>query len=88
MQIQIQDLSMTYPSGKQALQRLDLDLTSPSLVGLLGPNGAGKSTLMKLLVAALLPTQGSILVDGRPLDRSPAGAQSPSGLSPPVLRPV
>ena len=62
MQIQIQDLSMTYPSGTQALQRLDLDLTSPSLVGLLGPNGAGKSTLMKLLVAALLPTQGSILV--------------------------
>ena len=67
MQIQIQDLSMTYPSGKQALQRLDLDLTSPSLVGLLGPNGAGKSTLMKLLVAALLPTSGSILVDGQPL---------------------
>ena len=50
---------MTYPSGKQALQRLDLDLTSPSLVGLLGPNGAGKSTLMKLLVAALLPTHPS-----------------------------
>ena len=63
MQIQIQDLSMTYPSGKQALQRLDLDLTSPSLVGLLGPNGA-------------------------PAGPIPAGAQSPSGLSPPVLRPV
>lgn len=83
MQIQIQDLSMTYPSGKQALQRLDLDLTSPSLVGLLGPNGAGKSTLMKLLVAALLPTQGSILVDGRrwtdPSGRSkPVWAISPS----------
>ena len=88
MQIQIQDLSMTYPSGKQALQRLDLDLTSPSLVGLLGPNGAGKSTLMKLLVAALLPTQGSILVDGRRWTGSQPGAQSPSGLSPPVLRPV
>ena len=77
MQIQIQDLSMTYPSGKQALQRLDLDLTSPSLVGLLGPNGAGKSTLMKLLVAALLPTQGSILVDGHPLDRSQGGRSKP-----------
>ena len=88
MQIQIQDLSMTYPSGKQALQRLDLDLTSPSLVGLLGPNGAGKSTLMKLLVAALMPTEGSILVDGAPAGPIPAGAQSPSGLSPPVLRPV
>ena len=70
MEIRIEHLSMTYPSGKQALQRLDLDLTSPSLVGLLGPNGAGKSTLMKLLVAALLPTRGEILVDGQPLDRT------------------
>ena len=82
MQIQIQDLSMTYPSGKQALQRLDLDLTSPSLVGLLGPNGAGKSTLMKLLVAALLPTQGSILVDGHPLDRSQRALKARLGYLP------
>lgn len=69
MQLQIQDLSMTYPSGKQALQHVDLTLESPSLVGLLGPNGAGKSTLMKLLVAALLPTEGGIRVDGAPLTR-------------------
>ena len=73
---------MTYPSGKQALQRLDLDLTSPSLVGLLGPNGAGKSTLMKLLVAALLPTQGSILVDGHPLDRSQRALKARLGYLP------
>ena len=73
---------MTYPSGKQALQRLDLDLTSPSLVGLLGPNGAGKSTLMKLLVAALLPTQGSILVDGRPLDRAERALKARLGYLP------
>ena len=82
MQIQNQDLSMTYPSGKQALQRLDLDLTSPSLVVLLGPNGAGKSTLMKLLVAALLPTQGSILVDGRPLYRSQRALKARLGYLP------
>ena len=67
MEINIQHVSMTYPNGKQALKDLDLDLKAPSLVGLLGPNGAGKSTLMKLLVAALLPTSGSILVDGQPL---------------------
>ena len=69
MEINIQNVSMTYPSGKQALQNLSLELRSPSLIGLLGPNGAGKSTLMKLLVAALLPTTGSILVDGQPLTR-------------------
>lgn len=48
MQISIDHLSMTYPTGKQALQDVTLSLESPSLVGLLGPNGAGKSTLMKL----------------------------------------
>ena len=67
MEISIQNVSMNYPNGKQALKDLNLDLRSPSLIGLLGPNGAGKSTLMKLLVAALLPTSGSILVDGQPL---------------------
>ena len=70
MEIRIEHLSMTYPSGKQALKDLDLELKAPSLIGLLGPNGAGKSTLMKLLVAALLPTRGEILVDGQPLART------------------
>ncbi len=59
MEIKIQQVGMTYPSGKQALKQLNLELRSPSLIGLLGPNGAGKSTLMKLLVAALLPTEGT-----------------------------
>ena len=46
---------------------MDLTLEAPSLIGLLGPNGAGKSTLMKLLVSALVPTGGDILIDGQPL---------------------
>lgn len=70
MQIELQNLSMTYPNGKQALQHLNLTLSAPSLIGLLGPNGAGKSTLLKLLVAALLPTSGSIQVDGQPLAKT------------------
>ncbi len=37
MQISIDHLSMTYPTGKQALQDVTLSLESPSLVGLLGP---------------------------------------------------
>lgn len=42
MEIRIEHLSMTYPSGKQALKDLNLELKAPSLIGLLGPNGAGK----------------------------------------------
>ena len=36
MEISIQNVSMTYPNGKQALKGLNLDLGSPSLIGLLG----------------------------------------------------
>ena len=67
MEINIQNVSMTYPNGKQALRDITLDMKTPSLIGLLGPNGAGKSTLMKLLVAALMPTAGTIRADGRSL---------------------
>ncbi|MDR2932460.1 MAG: ATP-binding cassette domain-containing protein [Oscillospiraceae bacterium] len=58
---------MTYPNGKKALRDFTADLSSPNMIGLVGPNGAGKSTLMKLLVAGLLPTSGSIQVDGKSL---------------------
>ena len=67
MRINIEHVNMIYPTGKQALHDISLTMESPSLIGLLGPNGAGKSTLMKLLVAGLLPSSGSITVDGEPL---------------------
>ena len=82
MEIRVQNVSMVYPNGKTALKNLNLDLKSPSLIGLLGPNGAGKSTLMKLLVGALLPTAGSIQVDGRPLTRSEKQLKSRLGYLP------
>ena len=67
MQIELKNLSLTYPNGKKALKNVNLSLKAPGMIGLLGPNGAGKSTLMKLLVASLLPTDGSIELDGKPL---------------------
>ena len=82
MEINIQNVSMVYPSGRQALKDLSLDLRTPSLIGLLGPNGAGKSTLMKLLVAALLPTAGTIRVNGSPLDKAERQLKSQLGYLP------
>lgn len=70
MQIDVEHLNMIYPTGKQALYNISLTMESPSLIGLLGPNGAGKSTLMKLLVAGLLPSSGSISIDGELLEKS------------------
>ena len=82
MEINIQNVSMVYPSGRQALKDLSIDLRTPSLIGLLGPNGAGKSTLMKLLVAALLSTTGTIRVNGSPLDKAERQLKSQLGYLP------
>ena len=82
MQLELHDLTMTYPNGKQALKQLNLTLKAPSLVGLLGENGAGKSTLMKLLVAALAPTGGGIWVDGKPLAKAERQLKSNLGYLP------
>lgn len=82
MQLSIDHLHMTYPNGKQALKDISLNLESPSLIGLLGPNGAGKSTLIKLLTAALTPTEGVILVDGTPMEKAQRSLKANLGYLP------
>jgi len=67
MKIEVNEVSMVYPSGKHALQSISLQMECPNLIGILGPNGAGKTTLMKLLIAGLIPTSGKILLDGKAL---------------------
>ena len=69
MEFKVENISKVYPGKKKALQNINVTLKSPELIGLLGPNGAGKSTLIKLLTLNLLPTKGSITLDGRPLDK-------------------
>jgi ABC-2 type transport system ATP-binding protein len=59
MELQIRDVSKTYPNGVQALR--DVTLTIPAgMYGLLGPNGAGKSTLMRILATLQEPDAGTI----------------------------
>jgi len=67
MKIDIENITMIYPSGKKALADVSFHAESPGFIGILGPNGAGKTTLMKLLIGGLLPTKGEILVNGKPL---------------------
>ena len=51
-----------------ALKDIDLELDY-GLYGLLAPNGAGKTTLMKMMATLLYPTEGSILWEGREIQK-------------------
>ncbi len=82
MQISVQNLGMSYPGKKDALKDINLEMQSPNMLGLVGPNGAGKSTLIKLLVAGLLQTSGSILLDGKPLTEQEKKLKSMLGYLP------
>ena len=66
MSIIIKDLNKVYPNGNHALKDVNLEILS-GMFGLLGPNGAGKSTFMRILVALMEPTSGSIEMYGRNL---------------------
>ncbi|QYG94762.1 ATP-binding cassette domain-containing protein [Iamia sp. SCSIO 61187] len=48
----------------RAVDGIDLTVRRGEMVGYLGPNGAGKSTTVKMLTGILVPTGGSVRVDG------------------------
>ena len=49
----------------RAVDEVDLDVQEGDFVAILGHNGSGKSTLAKHINAILLPTEGTVFVDGK-----------------------
>jgi len=61
--------------GVVALDAVDLEVMAGEVVALAGENGAGKSTLMKILGGVYQPDDGSVVIDGDPVQiRSVADA--------------
>lgn len=51
-------------TGEQSPEGCKIELYEGEILCLLGENGAGKSTLMKILSGAILPSEGSIYMNG------------------------
>lgn len=61
-------LAWQAPSGPTVLQGVSLDVQPGEFVAVMGRNGAGKSTLLDLIAGLRSPTEGSVMLAGRPLD--------------------
>ena len=51
----------------QALDGIDLDIAHGEVVGLMGDNGAGKSTLVRIIAGSFMPSEGEMVLDGKPV---------------------
>ena len=49
---------------QRAVDNVNIDIQEGEFVAVLGHNGSGKSTLAKHINALLLPTEGTIWIDG------------------------
>lgn len=70
MQLEVKNVSFRYDaSDRWILRNVSFSVDRGERVGLVGPSGYGKSTLSKLIAGYLLPTEGEILFDGKPLPK-------------------
>jgi ATP-binding cassette, subfamily B, bacterial len=65
--ISFQDVSFSYPNGKEVLHKVSFTVKAGQSVALVGVNGAGKSTIVKLLCRFYDPSSGEVLINGVPL---------------------
>jgi putative ABC transport system ATP-binding protein len=77
--VQVRGLTKGYRRGGETIEVLhgvDLDIPRGDFVALMGPSGSGKTTLLNLIGGLDTPTAGSIVVDGRRIDRLSSGELS------------
>ncbi|WP_156761357.1 sugar ABC transporter ATP-binding protein [Microbacterium karelineae] len=73
--LDVEGISKSFP-GVRALHDVRFHLRAGEVLVLVGENGAGKSTLMKILSGIYARDEGTIRVDGRPVEiANPAEAQ-------------
>jgi len=62
--ISLDGVSVEYENGVRALNDVSLSVAKGEFAFIVGPTGSGKSTLLRLLYREMLPSKGTVKVDG------------------------
>lgn len=66
--LQMSRVSMHF-GGLKAVDQVDIEVHGGTVHGIIGPNGSGKSTTVNLLSGVYLPTEGTIVWQGKDITR-------------------
>lgn len=67
--IQLINVSIKFKNGTIGLQNINLRIDQGEFLYVVGVSGAGKSTFTKLLIHEYVPTQGTIIVNGKTVNK-------------------
>ena len=65
-------LSKSYDRKTYALNSVSLDFPDKGIIAMIGRNGAGKTTLIRILATELMPSKGSVSINGIDVVKEPA----------------
>jgi iron complex transport system ATP-binding protein len=74
--LRLRNIGWRAPGGGDILQHVSLDVDAGEFVAVMGRNGAGKSTLLDIITGLRAPSEGSVMIDGKPLDEWPLTARA------------
>jgi branched-chain amino acid transport system ATP-binding protein len=77
--LQARGLSMAF-GGLKVFNALEFSMTRGERHAVIGPHGAGKSTFVGIITGLLVPTAGSVLLDGRDVTRDSARQRVAAGI--------